>query len=120
MRRGAPAELVSLDQTLETFAFRVRGDVHDLTGAEDLSFDLLAGFEAVVTTNLDHVAVRLEARLLELAKLALAELALGDDAEGDAGRGVTVFLRGAEPEYSAGAGFEHCYRRGGAVCVNEA
>src|ERR1700682_5080638 len=42
MRLGAAAEFVSLDQALEAFALRMRGDVHDLTSGEDLGQELKA------------------------------------------------------------------------------
>src|ERR1700682_4325494 len=119
MRLGAAAEFVSLDQALEAFSLRMRGDVHDLTCAEDLGFELLAGFEALVATNLDNMAMRLEARPLGFAKLALAELALYEDAKRDARGGGAVFLGGSQAEHPARAGFEHSHRGGRAVSVEQ-
>src|SRR6058998_2144528 len=90
VRLRAAAELVALDQALKALALARASHVDELTGLEDLGGDVLTLLEAVVVADLDHVSVRIQAGLLELAELGVVQLSFLDGEEGDAGGRVAV------------------------------
>src|SRR5436189_2914649 len=115
----AAAELVTLDETLETLAFAGRRHIDELTGGEDLGLELLSRLDTVVVADLDDVAVRVEVCLLELAEPRCVQPAFFHAPEGDAHGLVAVLLGGSQPEHPAGPGLENGDRGGRAVGVEQ-
>ena len=80
-------------------------------GWNDLDRDRLAEHGLALTAELDEVAVRVGAALLQVPELRLRDLALGDRLEGELDGLVAVGLDGLHLDDRAGAGLDHRDRR---------
>ena len=78
----------------------------------------LLGAEVLVA-ELDQVAHRRRAGLLQVALLGLGQLALLDLAEGELHGGVAVALGVADRGHLAGTGLDHGHRDDGAVLAED-
>src|SRR5262249_37347879 len=108
--RGAQAvEAVALHHTGEALALAGGGDVDPLAGLEGPGAQLLAQrvLAGVGGAQLQQVAPRRHASLVEVTAHRLGHLAGVDLAEGDLDAVVPVAVRGANPGDNAGAGLDH-------------
>ena len=120
----AAAEVVALDPALEALADRDAGDLDLLARLEARDGDVVADLGAllgaeILVAELDQVAHRRRAGLLQVAYLGLAQLALLDLAEGELHGGVAVALAVADRGDLAGAGLDHGDRHDGAVLAED-
>src|SRR5690606_35593970 len=118
------AEVVALDPALEALADRDPRDLDLLAGLEGGDGDVVADLRAllgaeVLVAELDQVAHRRGAGLLQVALLALRELAGLDLAEGQLHCLVAVALALADRGHLAGAGFDHGDGHHGAVLLED-
>src|SRR6185312_2618325 len=108
VRLRAGVESVALDRALEALALRGPGDLDLLTGLERLDGDRLSHLQlAGLVAELDQVAVRGGAGLLQVAELSLRELLLAAGAERELHGLVAVALVRADAGDRAGTGLEH-------------
>ena len=122
----APAEVVALDPALKALADRDSGDLHLLARLEsgdrhvvpDLDRVVVAFAEGLVA-ELDQMAGRGGAGLLQVAFLRLAQLALLDLAEGELHGDVAVLLLVADRRHLAGAGLDHGDRQDRSVLAED-
>ena len=87
---GPRREAVPLDRALEALADRDAGDLDLVAGLERLDGDRLADREPALAAELDEVAMRADAGLLQMPDLGLRELPLGDRVERELHRVVAV------------------------------
>ena len=99
---------MALDRALEALADPDAGDLDLVAGLEDLDGDRLALDGAVdAAAELDELAVRADAELLQVAELGLRELALGDGVERELHGVVAVGVRDLHLHDRARAGLDH-------------
>jgi hypothetical protein len=105
------AEVVALNPALEALADRDPGDLDLLARLETIDGDVVADLRTllgaeILVAELDQVAHRRGAGLLQVAFLGLRELALLDLAEGELHSGVAVAVGVANRGHLAGTGFD--------------
>ena len=82
-----------------------------VAGLEGLDRDRLADDELALAAELDEVAVRIDAVLLQVADLRLGDLPLGDRLERELDRLVAVGLDRLHADDRARPGLDHRHRR---------
>src|SRR5262249_4549336 len=107
VRHRATAEVVPLDRACEALADADAGDFDLVAGLERLDGHGLADGQLRGTAELDHVAVRRGAGLLQVPDLALRQLALGPLVEGELQGLVAVRVVRAHVRDRAGARLDH-------------
>jgi hypothetical protein len=111
-------EAVTLHDTGETLALGGAGDVDGRARLEGVRGELLAGrVLGRVGADLDEVAARGHAGLLEVAGQRLVDLAGVDRAEGDLDGGIAVGLGRADLRDDAGPDLDHGDRNEAVVLV---
>src|SRR6266508_1722802 len=111
VRHRTAREVVALDRALEALADADPAHLHLVARLERLDGDGLADYSLRGPAELDEVAVRLDAVLLQMAELALGELPLRDSVEGELHGLVAVLLRRLHLDDRARTRLDHGHGR---------